>query len=158
MRRDAPGCRSPPGADLRFFTHPPPVSVRICDLLYVGGNKPARLRTQKRMGTTMSRLAVASALFAALAFTASSAEAGHGLYGHSHGTFGISSGYYHSSPSHHGTYHPTVQWHDTTHVDVVPGRWVVGPYGMYYQPPRRVLHVDGHYDTGYPSHHHHHAH
>ena len=57
------------------------------------------------------------------------------------------------------TVYPSNQlvWHNTSHLDYVPGRWVVGPFGLKYVPGRYVWHADGHYDV-VPTigHHHHH--
>ena len=50
-------------------------------------------------------------------------------------------------------YRPTVYprrslvWHDTSHADYIPGRWVVGPFGMRYVPGRYVWHNEGHFDA-----------
>lgn len=37
-------------------------------------------------------------------------------------------------------------WHDTTHYDYIPGRWVQHGCHSHYIPGRYVLHQDGHFD------------
>jgi hypothetical protein len=37
-------------------------------------------------------------------------------------------------------------WHDTTHVDYIPGRWVQNGCHRVWVPGRQVLHQDGHFD------------
>ena len=48
----------------------------------------------------------------------------------------------HVNPGFGGHY----DWHDTTHYDYIPGRWVKHGCHWHYIPGRRVLHRDGHWD------------
>ena len=42
-------------------------------------------------------------------------------------------------------------WHDTSHYDYIPGRWVRSGCGWRYVPGRYVFHQDGHWDFhGHP--------
>lgn len=58
----------------------------------------------------------------------------------------------------HRSHRSRAVWHDTTHVDYVPGHYV--PHGNHldYIPGRHVLHRDGHWDIvgGHRGHRHHH--
>lgn len=114
-------------------------------------------------------VATSAALVAVVCLGAASAQAdshyGHNHGGHNHGStssftpVGPTGGYSYA-PTSYPSYVPAPRyvrvqprrqraavWHDTTHVDETPGQWVYGPNGLTYVPPRRTLHVDGHYDV-----------
>ena len=98
----------------------------------------------------------------AIAFVGPQAQADVIWYGgHTHTTLFTPTGGYSYAPAKYFIgapgYRRSLVWHDTTHVDVIPGRWIHGPVGTVYVPSRRVLHVEGHYDLvpSYPVHHHH---
>ena len=79
---------------------------------------------------------------------------GSGRIGHVGHQHGFTPGYYGGGHLHHdvnpyitnpgpgGHYH----WHDTTHLDYIPGRWVRRGCGWVWVPGRTVLHQDGHWD------------
>jgi hypothetical protein len=88
------------------------------------------------------------AAVAGLAFTfagGSDAEAG-GFHGYGHG--GFYGGHIHHDVNpwiHPG--HGHLHWHDTTHYDFIPGRWVQHGCHSHWIPGRWVLHQDGHFDV-----------
>lgn len=109
----------------------------------------------------MKRFAITCAALVTITIIGTSdAQAGKYYFGFGHSSHAHSSHLYPST--YHTTLHPshTLRWHDETHYDYVPGRWVLGPAGLTYIPPKRVLHIDGHYDAvpTYSFGHHHHGH
>jgi len=74
----------------------------------------------------------------------------HGGHGFQHG-YGFQSGY--GGHLHHNVNPHLVQpgnghlhWHDTSHYDYVPGRFVRHGCHYHYIPGQTILHRDGHFD------------
>ena len=89
-------------------------------------------------------LLIIAVLAAALAFAAP-AEAGHGCYSgiwnHGHVVHGVHSPYVVGYPAIHST------WHDTSHYDWHPGRFVWHGNHFDYIPGHWDYHQTGHWDT-----------
>jgi hypothetical protein len=74
---------------------------------------------------------------------------GGGLYnGFGGGYGGLNQGHLHHDVNPQIDYGPGghLDWHDTSHYDYIPGRWVQHGCHSHYIPGRRVLHQDGHFD------------
>lgn len=105
----------------------------------------------------MKNIAITCAALVAIACVgASEAEAGgfaHIQVGSNSYSFGtttrIGGGYSYTPRSSYPVVQrrSTVVWRDTSYYDVIPGGWEFGPTGLRYRPTRRVLRVDGHYET-----------
>lgn len=95
----------------------------------------------------MKTLLLATAAALALTFAGGeAAQAGGFGYGYGSSSF-YGGGHVHHDVNPwihpgHGHYH----WHDTSHYDYIPGRWVRHGCHSHYVPGRWVLHQDGHFD------------
>jgi hypothetical protein len=74
---------------------------------------------------------------------------GGGFGGFNGGYAPINNGHLHHDVNPHVDPNPIgghYDWHDTTHSDYIPGRWVKHGCHYHYIPGRYVLHQDGHWD------------
>ena len=72
---------------------------------------------------------------------------GNAGWGNPHG------GHFHHGVNPHANPFPQnghYDWHDTSHYDYIPGRWVKHGCHWHYIPGRYVLHQDGHFDLHHP--------
>jgi hypothetical protein len=150
---------------LSFFQKGTPVSVTesylVVERMQPPPQRSKHFPDRKRTMKTLLGTSAALATFVCLGAANAQADSyyGHNHGGHNHVGHNHAATTWYPAPTHVHTHRPrpVAVWHDTTHVDVTPGRWVYGPYGLTYVPPQRRLHVDGHYDV-VDTHDHHHGH
>lgn len=73
--------------------------------------------------------------------------------GHGVRSFSSNYGYGGYGYSRYGVGRHTARYHDTSHIDYIPGHYV--PHGNHYDyiPGRAVWHQEGHWDIGHGHHH-----